>query len=121
MLKPIGIVILYDRKEGTPEELSSKFAAEFFSQVSENVIKEKMLSLGEMKELLDSKMLFYGGIKEKFDEFTNNPEVLGQIAWKVFYDHTGKEPIDDVKLVIFNGDNVPWNHSIAACVLYDSI
>ena len=119
-MKPIGIVILYDRKEGAPEELSSKFAGEFFSQVTENLVKARTLDIGDIKVVLDAKQLFYGGIKESFIELVENPEGLGKIAWKVFNNHTGKEPLDDVKLVIFEGDKVPWNHTIAACVVYDS-
>jgi len=118
-MKPIGIVILYDRKEGAPEELASKFAGEFYSQVTENIVKERMLALGDVKDILDSKSIFYGGIKESFKELVTNPEGLGKIAWKVFNNHTGKEPIDDVKMVIFDGDKVPWHHTIAACVVYE--
>ena len=118
-MKPIGIVILYDRKEGAPEELASKFVGEFFTQVSENLVKEKTLNIGDIKEILDSKFIFYGGIKESFKELVNNPEGIGQIAWNVFNDHTGKEPMDEVKIIIFDGDKVPWNHTIVACVVYE--
>jgi hypothetical protein len=119
-MKPIGIVILYDRKEGTPEELASKFAVEFFSQVTENLVKARALDIGDIKIVLDLKQVYYGGIKESFNELVENPDELGKIAWKVFNNHTGKEPIDDVKLVIFEGDKVPWNHTIAACVVYEN-
>ena len=119
-MKPIGIVILYDRKEGAPEEMSSKFAGEFFTQVTENMVKEGMLEIGDIKEILDSKLIYYGGIKESFNQLVNNPDGLGQIAWKVFNNHTGKEPRDDVKMVIFDGEKVPWNHTIVACVVYDN-
>lgn len=117
---PIGIVILYDRKEGAPEEMASKLAGEFFSQITENIVKERMLEIGDIKDILDSKLIYYGGIKESFKKLLDNPERLGQIAWKVFNNHTGKEPIDDVKMVIFDGQKVPWNHTIVACVVYDN-
>jgi len=119
-LKPIGIVILYDRKQGAPEELSSKFAGEFFSQVTENLLSQKLLEMGDIKEFLESKLIFYGGIKDDFDGLVYNPDSLGQIAWKVFNNHTKKEPIDDVKMLIFDGEQVPWEHTIAACVIYDN-
>ena len=119
-MKPIGIVILYDRNEGAPEEMAAKFAGVFFSQVTENIVKERMLDIGDIKDILDSKTVYYGGIKESFKELESSPEGLGQIAWKVFNNHTGKEPLDDVKMVIFEGDKVPWNHTIVACVVYDN-
>jgi hypothetical protein len=119
-MKPIGIVILYDRKEGAPEELSTKFVGDFFAQITENLVKERTLDIGDIKEVLDSKQLFFGGIRESFNDFVDNPEGLGKIAWKVFNNHTGKEPIDDVKMVIFDGEKVPWKHTIAACVVYDN-
>ena len=119
-MKPIGIVILYDRKEGAPEEMASKFAGDYFSQITENILKERMLEIGDIKDILDSKLIYYGGIKESFRELLDNPEGLGQIAWKVYNNHTGREPTDDMKMVIFEGDKVPWNHTIAACVVYDN-
>ena len=118
-MKPVGIVILYDRKEGAPEEVASKFAGEFFSMITENLVKEKMLEISNIKEILDSKLIYYGGIKDNINDFIANPETLGQIAWKVFNTHAGKEPLDEVKLIIFEGNKVPWNHTIAACVVYE--
>ncbi len=118
-MKPIGIVILYDRNEGPPEEIASKLAGESFSQVTENLVMERTLDVGDIKVVLDAKQLFYGGIKEGFNELVNNPDGLGQIAWKVFNNHTGKEPLDDVKMVIFDGEKVPWKLTIVACVVYE--
>jgi len=116
-LKAIGIVFLYNRKLGAPEEMARNFS-EHFTTVSENIVLEKLVQLADLKEILDNLKIYWAGIKENFDDITNNEELIGKLAWKVFKDHSSVEPSDEVKSLIYNGDKVAWNFPLIVCVLY---
>ncbi|MBN1801220.1 MAG: hypothetical protein JW891_06910 [Candidatus Lokiarchaeota archaeon] len=117
-MKAIGIVLLYDRNIGAPQEVSSVFS-EFFPQVTENLVKEGLLTLPELKEIIDSKSIYWGGIKENFKEFLLDEDSIGKLGWQVFNKHSGKDPLDEVKSLIYDGNKAPWNYSLVACVLYE--
>ena len=116
-MKAIGLVFLYDRNLGTPEEISKKFS-EHFAFVSENLVMEGLLNLGELKEIIDTKRIYWAGIKEEFHEIVNDDSSIGKLAWKVFKDYYGKEPSEEVKSIIYNGNQVPWDFTLMTCVLY---
>ncbi len=117
-MKAIGIVFLYNRNIGAPQDVSSKFS-EFFPQVTENLVKEGLLSLSDLKEIMDLKSIYWGGIKEKFDEFLLDEDSIGKLGWQVFNKHSGKDASDEVKSLIYDGSRAPWNYSLAVCVLYE--
>ena len=45
----IGVVFLYNRKEGSPEEVSKKFS-KHFPDITENLVKEDLLNLGLVRK-----------------------------------------------------------------------
>jgi len=116
-LKAIGIVFLYNRNLGNPNEISKKFS-KFFPSVIENLITKKLINLMELKEIMDLKKIFWGGIKERFSDITENEEAIGTLAWKIFYDHTGKEASELVESLTYDGSHSPWNFPLIVCVLY---
>ena len=116
--KPCGIVMLYDRSEGDPQKVSKKFS-ESFSDVTENLFKQELIGLSELKEIITSRKIYWAGIKEKFSEILEDTETLGGLVRKVFMDHSGTEPSDEVKCLIYDGEKAPWGYSIVAGVVYE--
>ncbi|MFX1238924.1 MAG: hypothetical protein ACFFAS_08455 [Promethearchaeota archaeon] len=113
-----GIVFLYDRNIGTPQDISSKFS-EYFPQITENLVKEGLLTLPDLKEIMDLKHIYWGGIKENFDELLLDEDSIGKVGWQVYNKHSGKEASDEVKSLIYDGNKAPWNYSLVVCVLYE--
>ncbi|MFX1410052.1 MAG: hypothetical protein ACFFA6_06850 [Promethearchaeota archaeon] len=118
-MKAIGLVFLYNRSEGNPEAISKKFS-KHFPMVTENLVTHGLINLPELKEIMDINQIYWAGIKERFLEILENEDAIGKLAWKVFKDFSGKEPFDEVKSLIYDGDTVPWNFTLMACVLYES-
>ncbi len=116
-LKALGIVFLYDRNIGNPEEMSKKFS-EYFTNVTENLVIEKLVQLANLKEIMDAGRIYWAGIKDDFQKVINDEEMIGKLAWKVFKDHSAIEPSDEVKSLIYNEKKVPWNFPLMVCVLY---
>ena len=116
-MKSIGIVFLYNRSLGSPDEMASKFS-KYFANVSENIVLEKLVQLNDLKEIIDKKRIYWAGIKEKFSDILNDEEIIGKLAWKVFKDHSNIEASDEVKSLIYDGNKVPWNFPLMVCVLY---
>jgi len=117
-MKAIGLVFLYDRNLGPPEEISKKFS-EYFPGLSENLVLEGLLSLPNLKEIIDSKRIYWAGIKENYSGFLDDNDMIGKLAWKVFTDYSGNEPSEEVKSLIYNGEKTSWGFSLMACVLYE--
>ena len=113
----IGIVILYDRSLGSPEQVSKDFSSHF-SVVSENLVLEGLIELPNLKKILDNKHMYWAGIKENFQKIQEDEEMIGKLAWKVFKDHSGIEPSEDVKSLIYDGKLAPWGFNLMLCVLY---
>jgi hypothetical protein len=116
-MEAIGIVFLYNRKLGNPEDMSENFI-EYFSGVSENLVGEQLLSLIDLKNILDSKRIYWAGIKENFSEIKESNEMIGKLAWKVFSDFSGIEPSEEVKSLIYEKSDAPWNFTLMVCVCY---
>ncbi len=117
-MKAIGLVFLYDRNEGSPQEVSSNFFSHF-SNVTENLIFAKLMELQELKEILDMKRVYWGGIKQNFLEMQDDETSLGKIAWKVFTDNSGIEPSEEVSSLIYEEKDAPWKFTLDACVIYE--
>ncbi len=113
----IGIVFLYNRKEGSPEEVSKRFS-KHFSDITENLVKEDLLNLVELKEIIDTKSIYWGGIKKGFNNILNDNEAIGHFAWNLFKDFTKKEASEDVEVLIYDGLKASWGFTILVCVLY---
>jgi hypothetical protein len=118
-MKAIGIVLLYDRKIGSPEEISKTFFGENFSKVTEGLVTQGLIELVDLKTILDAKSIYWGGLKENFKDVLENDEAIGRLAWKVFNDQSGKEASDEVKSLIYDGSKTPWKFTLMACVLYE--
>jgi hypothetical protein len=116
-MDPIGIVFLFNMKEGTPQEVSKKFS-DYYPSVTENLVRQELLDLVELKEIMDNKKVFWGGIKKDFDKVVQNNDMIGDLAWQVFKNHTNIEASEDVKALIYDGEQAPWNFTLLACVLY---
>lgn len=116
-MKAIGLVFLYDRKLGIPEEISKQFS-QYFPDISENLVLEKLLGLSELKDILNKKRIYWAGIKENFDMILENDASIGKIAWKVFKDFFGEEPAEEVKSLVYNEAQTPWKFSVMVCVIY---
>ena len=116
-LKAIGIVFLYDRNEGGPETISKKFS-NHFSSVSENLVSEKLLGLTDLKKIMDHQRIYFGGIRDRFSEIMEDESAFGRVAWKIFHDNSGIEPSEDVKSLIFEGKDAPWEFSLIVNVIY---
>ena len=117
-MKAIGLVFLYNRIEGKPEKVSKEFS-KYFNIVGENLVTEGLIELPELKRIIDLKQIYWAGIKERFLEILDDEQTIGKIAWKVFKDFSGKEPFDEVKSLVYNRNEVPWNFPLMACVLYE--
>ncbi len=117
-MKALGLVLLYDRKLGIPEDISQRFS-ESFPQITENLVKQGLLDLLELKNIMDRKLIFWGGIKEKFEEILKDSESIGQIAWQVFNNHSDLECSEEIKSLIYDGVSAPWKFTVMACVLYE--
>ena len=117
-MKAIGLVFLYNRKEGNPEEVSKEFV-KHFHLVSENLVTEGLIDLLRLKNIIDMKQIYWAGIKEQFLEILDDEQAIGKLAWKVFKDFSGKEPFDEVKSLLYDEDAVPWKFTLLACVLYE--
>ncbi|GAI79145.1 unnamed protein product [marine sediment metagenome] len=90
-MKSIGLVFLYDRNLGAPDEVSKKFS-KFFSFVSENLVLEGLVELPKLKEIMDLGKIYWAGIKQNFETILEDHDAIGKIAWKVFNDYSGIEP-----------------------------
>ena len=116
-MKAIGLVFLFDRKLGIPEEISKEFS-QYFPDISENLVLENLLGLPELKEIMDKKRIYWAGIKENFEFILENDNSIGKIAWKVFKDFFGEDPSEEVKSLVYNGTQAPWKFSVIVCVIY---
>lgn len=117
-MKPTGIVFLYNRNIGSPKDVSKKFS-QYFADMTENLVKEGLLDLPALKEIIDLKSIFWGGISKDFDKVLGDSEAIGSIAWKIFYDHTKREASDDIKSLVFEESAAPWKFSLIVCVLQE--
>ena len=113
----IGIRFLYDRKLGAPEDISRNFS-KYFPEITKNLVDQKFLSLPELKEIMDSKHIFWGGIKEKFDEILIDNDSIGLVAWQLYKNQTGIEAVEDIKSLIYDGSKAPWKYVLIISVLY---
>ena len=118
-MKAIGIVFLYDRNQGRPEEISKKFAGNDFSTVTENLVKEGLMDLVTLKDIIDSKSIYWAGIKENFNKFLSDNDAIGNIAWQVFKRYTEKDASEDIKSLIYDRSHAPWNFTLIARVIYE--
>ena len=117
-MKAIGLVFLYDRKEGSPQDISSKFISHF-SNVTENLVLEELINLPELKDILEMKRVYWGGIKQNFLEMQDDETLIGKVAWKVFTDNSGIEPSEEVKSLVYEEKDAPWKFGLDACVVYE--
>lgn len=116
-MKAVGLVFLYDRSLGEPEVVSKDFS-EFFSSVSENLVKEGLLTLPDLKLIIDNQLIFWGGIKENFEQISEDDEAIGKIAWQVFTSNSSVKISDEVKSLVYDGSKSPWEFTLMACVVY---
>jgi len=117
-MKAIGIVFLYDRSLGAPAKVAKEFS-EYFSDVTEDLVKSNLLSLTEVKEIIDLNRIYWGGIKENFYEILEDDRAIGGLAIEVFEGHSNLKAADDVKSLIYDEKQVPWKFKIAVCILYE--
>ena len=117
-MKAIGMVFLYDREIGSPEEVSKDFS-KYFASVNENLVLNNVLNLVDLKEILDEHRIYWAGIKDIFLEVINNDELMGSIAWKVFVDKSGIKPSDQINVVFYDKNEVPWKFSLLTCIFYE--
>lgn len=115
--KAIGIVFLYNKEKGGPKKVSTQLS-DYFSDITQNLVNQDLLDLPDLKEIMDEKKIYFGGIKKDFEEILNDNEAIVNIAWEVFNRHTGIEASDEVKVLVYDGDQAPWNFTLMACVLY---
>ncbi len=113
----IGIIFLYNKEHGSPEKVSKELS-DYFSQITENLVSQGLMDLPRLKKIMEEKKIFWGAIKENFENILNDTDAIGHIAWNVFKKHTGIEASEDVKLLIYDGTQAPWNFTLMACVLY---
>jgi hypothetical protein len=114
----IGLVLLYDRNIGKPEDISKRFSSHF-ANVGENLVLEGLLELPEFKEIMDMKRIYWGGVKENFLKLLDDDDAIGKLAWKVFVENAKIEPSEEVKSLIYEKENAPWDFSLMVCVLYE--
>ena len=117
-MNAIGIVFLYDRKRGPPEEISVGFS-ENFAQITEDLVKQELLNLPELKVIIDSQSIYWGGIKERFNEILTDENEIGKIAWVVFKNNTGIEANDEINSLVYDGTIAPWGYTLLACIIYE--
>jgi len=113
----IGIVFLYNKEEGSPEKISKELS-EYFSDITKHLVNQDLLGLPALKEIMDEKKIYWGGIKKDFKKTLGDNEAIGSIAWEVFNQHTGIEASDEVKVLVYDAEQAPWNFALMACVLY---
>lgn len=116
-MKAIGLVFLYDRNEGAPQDVSKNFISHF-SNVTENLVLEGLMTLIELKEILEIKRVYWGGINQNFLEMQDDETLIGKVAWKVFTDNSGIEPSEEVKSLVYEEKDAPWKFGLNACVVY---
>lgn len=117
IMKAIGLVFLYDRNEGAPQDVSKNFISHF-SNVTENLVLEGLMTLIELKEILEIKRVYWGGINQNFLEMQDDETLIGKVAWKVFTDNSGIEPSEEVKSLVYEEKDAPWKFGLNACVVY---
>lgn len=117
-MNAIGIVFLYDRKLGPPEEMAGKFK-DNFSQITENLVSEGLLDLPELKKIIDAQKIFWAGVRENFTEILSDSETIGKLSWMTFKNHTNIEAGDDIKSLIYDEGLAPWGHALITSVLYE--
>jgi hypothetical protein len=115
----IGLVFLFNMEEGSPEDVSQEFS-EYFSSVTENLVRQNLLDLVRLKEIIDEKKIFWGAVKKDFQKVVNDPERIGDLAWQVYKNHTDIKASEDVKVLLYDGEQAPWGFTLMACVLYES-
>lgn len=119
-MKAIGIVFMYDGREGTPNEVSKKLS-EYFGQITENVVKTaNLMDLVQLKQIIDEKDIYYAGIKQNFSEVLNDPQQIGQAAWEVYFKHTKKEASEDIQTLVYDEAKAPWGFTLMVAVLYEA-
>jgi hypothetical protein len=118
-MKPIGLVFLYNRNQGAPEEISRKFFGDNLSMVTENLVQQGLVNLVDLKRILDSRAIYWAGIKENFNKIIVDNETIGKLAWKVFKDQSGKEGSEEIKSLVYEGTKTPWKFTLMVCVIYE--
>lgn len=113
----IGIVFLYNTEEGSPDKVSEELS-KYFSEITKHMVNQDLLGLPALKEIMDEKKIYWGGIKKDFEQTLGDNEAIGSIAWEVFNQHSGITPSDEVKVLIYDEDQAPWKFTLMACVLY---
>ena len=116
-MKAIGIVFLYDRVMGSPDVVAKEFS-QYFPSITEDLMNSKVLDLAELKDIMDSNKIYWGGIKEDFKSFLKDEPSIGGIAINVFEQNSNLEVSDEIKTLIYNGEKAPWKFDIVVCVLY---
>ncbi|MGV9171140.1 MAG: hypothetical protein ACOC35_01050 [Promethearchaeia archaeon] len=118
-MEAIGMVFLYDGREGKPKEVSKKLS-EYFGQITENVVKTAdLMTLKQLKDIIEQKAIYYAGINKNFSKVLNDPQKIGQAAWEIFYKHTKKEASEDIQTLVYDGAKAPWKFTLLVAVLYE--
>ncbi|MFO8017207.1 MAG: hypothetical protein R6U96_01105 [Promethearchaeia archaeon] len=115
--KAQGIVFLFNMEEGKPEDVSKEFK-KYFSGVTENLVREGLMELVDLKKIIDEKKIYWGAVKKRFNEVIENGDKLGDLAWELFKKHTNIEADEDIRCLIYKGEDAPWNFTLCACVVY---
>ncbi|MHA1756877.1 MAG: hypothetical protein ACTSVV_08915 [Promethearchaeota archaeon] len=116
-MKALGIVFLYDRAQGPPDKVSKEFS-DRFAAVSENLVKEGLINLPELKDVMDFGRIYWGGIKERFAEILKDENAIGGISIQVFENHSGMKAGDQVKSLLYDGSKTPWGFDLVVSVIY---
>ncbi len=116
-MKAIGIVFLYDRVIGSPDVVAKEFS-QYFPSITEDLMNSKVLDLAELKDIMDSNKIYWGGIKEDFNSLIENKLSIGGIAINVFEQNSNLKVSDEVKSLIYDGDKAPWKFKVVVCILY---
>ena len=114
--KPTAIKILEGNPGKRPLNLNEPKPLQIAPECPDWLLDE---AKKELKNVLDSKSIYWGGIRENFEKILENDEAIGRLAWKVFNDQSGKEASDEVKSLVYDGSKAPWKFTLMACVLYD--
>ena len=116
-MKAIGLVFLYERKQGEPSQIS-KLISDHFPNITQNLVNEGLIGLPESKEIMENKYIYWGGIKEDFNGFLEDEKKIGGIAIELFENYSGLKVSDDVESLIYDGTQTPWGFTLVVCVLY---
>ncbi|MHA1148141.1 MAG: hypothetical protein ACTSR8_07830 [Promethearchaeota archaeon] len=116
-MEAIGLVFLYNRQQGEPTEIS-KMMSEYFAGITEHLVTEGLMGLNDLKKIMDNKYIYWGGIKENFSQLLDQEEKIGGIAIELFESYSGEKAQDEVKSLIYDGEQAPWGFTLIACVLY---